>query len=149
MKIGTTMFTVKFKDKVPCENELILASDLAYYLYYLHEIPEELPGWQIDDLNEKRKRDEEIFTELSKKYSELFGEYALTKLKANELYERNRVVALTVGLVRQRLINMKESGIEAPLDYEVAIAKIEHFIYRYLTKQQDERLVEQIVFDEK
>ncbi|MHA1954348.1 MAG: hypothetical protein ACW96U_10420 [Candidatus Heimdallarchaeaceae archaeon] len=149
MKIGTTMFTVKFKDKIPCENELILASDLAYYLYYLHEIPEELPGWQIDDLNEKRRKDEEIFTELSKKYSELFGEYALIKLKANELYERNRVIALTVGLVRQRLISMKESGIDAPLDYDIAIAKIEHFIYRYLTKQQDERLVEQIVFDEK
>ncbi len=149
MKIGTTMFTVKFKDKIPCENEIILASDLAYYLYYLKEIPEELPGWQIDDLNKKREEDEEIFTELSKKYSDLFKEYALIKLKANELYERNRVIALTVGLVRQRLIAMKEDGIEAPLDYDIAVAKIEHFIYRYLTKQQDERLVEQIVFDEK
>ena len=149
MKIGTTMFTVKFKDKIPCENELILASDLAYYLYYLHEIPEELPGWQIDDLNKTRQEDEEVFTELSKKYSDLFKEYALIRLKANELYERNRTIALTIGLVRLKLINMKESGVEAPLDYDVAIAKIEHFIYRYLTKQQDKRLVEQIVFDEK
>lgn len=143
------MFTVKFKDKIPCDNEIILASDLAYYLYYLHEIPEELADWQLDVLNEKRNEDEKIFTEMSKKYSDLFKEYALIKLKANELYERNRVVALTMGLVRQKLINMKESEKDAPLDYDVAIAKIEHFIYRYLTKKQDERLVEQIVFDEK
>ncbi len=149
MKIGTTMFTVKFKDKIPCDNEIILASDLAYYLYYLHEIPEELSSWKLDDLNEKRNEDEKIFTEMSKKYSDLFKEYALIKMKANELYERNRVVALTMGLVRQKLINMKETGKYAPLDYDVAIAKIEHFIYRYLTKKQDERLVEQIVFDEK
>ena len=149
MKIGTTMFTLKFKDKIPCENEIILASDLAYYLYYLHEIPEELSEWQLEDLNEKRHEDEKIFTDLSKKYSDLFKEYALIKLKANELYERNRVVALTMGLVRQKLMNMKETGIEAPLDYDIAIAKIEHFIYRYLTKRQDERLVEQIVFNEK
>jgi hypothetical protein len=143
------MFTVKFKDKIPCDNEIILASDLAYYLYYLHEIPEELADWQLDVLNERRNKDEKIFTEMSKKYSDLFKEYALIKLKANELYERNRVVALTMGLVRQKLINMKETGIVAPLDYDIAIAKIEHFIYRYLTKKQDERLVEQIVFDEK
>jgi hypothetical protein len=149
MKIGTTMFTVKFKDKIPCDNEIILASDLAYYLYYLHEIPEELPNWQLSDISEKRNEDEKIFTKMSKKYSDLFKEYALIKLKANELYERNRVVALTMGLVRQKLINMKETGIDAPLDYDIAIAKIEHFIYRYLTKKQDERLVEQIIFDEK
>jgi len=143
------MFTVKFKDKIPCENEIILASDLAYYLYYLHEIPEELSDWQLDDINKKRTEDEDVFTNLSKKYSDMFKEYALIKMKANELYERNRVVALTMGLVRQKLINMKETGVEVPLNYDVAIAKIEHFIYRYLTKKQDERLVEQIVFDEK
>ena len=61
------MFTVKFKDKIPCDNEIILASDLAYYLYYLHEIPEELADWQLDVLNEKRNEDEKIFTEMSKK----------------------------------------------------------------------------------
>ncbi|OLS30590.1 MAG: hypothetical protein HeimAB125_18660 [Candidatus Heimdallarchaeota archaeon AB_125] len=149
MKIGTTQFTIKFKDRIPCSDEDILASDLAYYLYYLDLIPEELSDWKIENLNTKRKSDEEIFTELSKKYSNLFQTYALIRLKANELYEGNRVIALTMGLLRQKLLNLKESGIDLPLDYDESIEHIEHFIYRYLTKKQDKRLVEQVVFDER
>jgi hypothetical protein len=149
MKIGTTQFTVKFKDKIPCSDEEILASDLAYYLYYLELIPKELSEWNLDDLNLKRNSDEEVFKELSKKYSNLFKTYALIRLKANELYEGNRVIALTMGLLRQKLIRLKEEGINLPLDYEESIEHVEHFIYRYLTKKQDKRLVEQVVFDER
>ena len=149
MKIGTTMYTIKFKDKVPCEDESILVSDLAYYLYFLDVIPEELINWNLEDLSKKREEDENIFNDLSHKYSNLFKEYALIKLKANELYERNRVVALTMGLLRQRLIELKSSGRELPLDYDESIEKVEYFIYRYLTKKQDKRLVEQVVFNEK
>ena len=149
MKIGTTMYNVKLKDKIPCEDESILASDLAYYLYYLEVIPEELAEWTMEDVSNKRYEDEEIFTELSKDYSGLFQEYALIRLKANELYERNRVVALTMGILRQKLIQMKESDQDLPIDYDETIEKVEYFIYRYLTKKQDKRLVEQVVFDER
>ena len=149
MKIGTTQFTVKFKDKIPCDDEELLASDLAYYLYYLELIPEELSDWNMDDLNSKRKDDEEVFTELSREYSNLFKTYALIRLKANELYEGNRVIALTMGLLRQKLLQLKESGVELPLDYDESVEHVEHFIYRYLTKKQDKRLVEQVVFDER
>ena len=149
MKIGTTMYTIKLKDKIPCEDESVLASDLAYYLYYLDVIPEELVSWTLEDLSNKRKEDEDIFKELSKDYSSLFKEYALIRLKANELYERNRVVALTMGLLRQKLIELKSSGRELPLDCDDSIEKVEYFIYRYLTKKQDKRLVEQVVFDER
>jgi hypothetical protein len=58
MKIGTTMYTVKFKDKIPCENEQILSSDLAYYLYYLDVIPDELAEWKIEDIKENKNKDE-------------------------------------------------------------------------------------------
>ncbi len=149
MKIGTTMFTVKLKDKVPCEDESILASDLAYYLYYLDVIPKELVSWTMQDVSNKRSEDEEIFNELNKEYSNLFQDYALIRLKANELYERNRVIALTMGILRQRLIQLKENGRDFPLDYDESIEKVEYFIYRYLTKKQDKRLVEQVVFDER
>jgi len=149
MKIGTTMFSVKFKDKIPCEDEAKLASDLAYYLYYLKEIPDELAEWDMEEINKRREDEEVIFNEMSKKYSNLFKEYALIKLKANELYERNRTVALTMGILRQRLMQLRDSGVELPLDYDQAITAIENFIYRYLTKKQDKRLVEQIVFDER
>ena len=54
-----------------------------------------------------------------------------------------------MGLLRQKLLNLKESGIDLPLDYDESIENIEHFIYRYLTKKQDKRLVEQVVFDER
>ena len=91
MKIGTTMYTVKLKDKVPCEDESILASDLAYYLYYLDVIPEELVSWSLEDISNKRKEDEDIFKELSRDYSSLFKEYALIRLKANELYENKTI----------------------------------------------------------
>ncbi len=148
MKIGTTMYTVKFKDKIPCENELILSSDLAYYLYYLDVIPDELAEWEIEDIKERKNNDEKEFTEISKNYSTLFQEYALIRLKANELYERNRVVALTLGILRQKLMLFKEKGREIPLDLEKAIETVEYFIYRYITKKQDDRLVEQIVFEE-
>ncbi len=148
MKIATTMFTVKFKEKIPCENESILSSDLAYYLYYLDVIPDELAEWKLEDINEKKNKDEKEFTEISNNYSALFQEYALIRLKANELYERNRTVALTLGILRQRLIHLKESGQEIPLDLEKAIETVEYFIYRYITKKQDDRLVEQIVFEE-
>ena len=149
MKIGTTMYTIKLKDKVPCEDESILASDLAYYLYFLDVIPEELVNWNLEDLSNKRAQEEGIFTELSHEYSNLFKEYALIKLKANELYERNRVVALTMGLLRQRLIELKSRGHDLPLNYDESIEKVEYFIYRYLTKKQDKRLVEQVVFEER
>ncbi len=148
MKIGTTMYTVKFKDKIPCENEQILSSDLAYYLYYLDVIPDELAEWKIEDIKEKKNKDEKEFTEISKNYSTLFQEYALIRLKANELYERNRVIALTLGILRQKLLLFKESDREIPLDLEKAIETVEYFIYRYITKKQDDRLVEQIVFEE-
>ena len=72
MKIGTTMYTVKFKDKIPCQNETVLASDLAYYLYYLDNIPEELSEWNLEDIHTKRKEDEEEFNSKSKIYSNLF-----------------------------------------------------------------------------
>ena len=149
MKIGTTMYTIKFKDKVPCEDESILASDLAYYLYFLDVIPDELVDWNLGDLSNKRAEEERVFNELSHKYSNLFKEYALIKLKANELYERNRVVALTMGLLRQKLIELKTRGIELPLNYDDSIELVEYFIYRYLTKKQDKRLVEQVVFEER
>ena len=149
MKIGTTMFTVKFKEKIPCQNETVLASDLAYYLYYLDVIPKELSEWNLEDIHTKRTEDEHEFNSRSKVYSNLFQEYALIRLKANELYERNRTVALTMGLLRQKLIQLKEEGHELGLNYDEAIEKVEHFIYRYLTKKQDDRLVEQIVFDER
>ncbi len=149
MKIGTTMFTVKFKDKVPCDDENILASDLAYYLYYLNIIPKEIIEWTLEDISKKRLEDETIFTEMSKEYSNLFKEYALIRLKANELYERNRTVALTMGLLRQKLIKFKENNIELPLDYDKSIEIVENFIYRYLTKKQDKRLIEQVVFQER
>ncbi|MHA1203112.1 MAG: hypothetical protein ACTSQ4_11415 [Candidatus Heimdallarchaeaceae archaeon] len=148
MKIGTTMYTVKFKNKIPCENEMILASDLAYYLYYLDIIPDELAEWEIKDINEKKNKDEKEFTEISKNYSTLFQEYALIRLKANELYERNRVVALTLSILRQKLLKHKEADRDVPLDLEKAIETVEYFIYRYITKKQDDRLVEQIVFEE-
>jgi hypothetical protein len=148
MKIGTTMYSVKFKNKIPCENEMILASDLAYYLYYLDVIPDELAEWKIEDINDKKNKDEKEFTEISKNYSTLFQEYALIRLKANELYERNRVVALTLGILRQKLLKHKEAGRDVPLDLEKAIETVEYFIYRYITKKQDDRLVEQIVFEE-
>ena len=149
MKIGTTMYTVKFKDKIPCDDEDILASDLAYYLYYLDSIPEELSEWSPEDLSKKRSEDEEVFNNLSKEYSDLFKDYALIRLKANELYERNRTVALTMGILRQKLIQLKNSGGELPIQYDESIEKVEYFIYRYLTKKQDKRLVEQVVFEER
>jgi len=149
MKIGTTMFSVKFKEKIPCQNETVLASDLAYYLYFLDVIPKELAEWNLENIYSQRAVDEEEFNSKSKVYSSLFQEYALIRLKANELYERNRTVALTMGLLRQELIQLKEEGIDLPLDYDEAIERVEYFIYRYLTKKQDDRLVEQIVFDER
>ena len=148
MKIATTMFTVKFKEKIPCENESILSSDLAYYLYYLDVIPDELVEWKLEDINEKKNKDEKEFTEISNNYSALFQEYALIRLKANELYERNRTVALSLSTLRQKLIRLKKSGKEIPLDLEKAIESVEYFIHRYITKKQDDSLVEQIVFEE-
>lgn len=103
----------------------------------------------MEDLNVRRKEDEDIFNVLSKEYSNLFRRYALIRLKANELYEGNRVIALTIGLVRLKIIQFKESDIGFPLDYDESIEQLEYFIYRYLTKKQDKRLVEQVVFDEK
>jgi hypothetical protein len=149
MKIGTTMFTIKFKDKIPCENEATMASDLAYYLHYLEEIPDELIDWKIEDLDGKRDIEEIIFTDLSREYSNLFKEYALIKLKANELYQRNRTIALTAGILRQKLMSIKDHGTPINLDVDKSIEIVENFIYRYITKKQDDRLIEQIVFEEK
>ena len=54
-----------------------------------------------------------------------------------------------MGLLRLKLIELRETGKDLSLDYDEAIEQVEYFIHRYLTKKQDKRLVEQVVFDEK
>ena len=149
MKIKTTMFKIKFKNKIPCDDEFKLGSDLAYYLPFLAELTEEVMNWDLSDIKEHTRQSKEEFDPLSREYSNLFKEYAQIKLRANELYYRNRVVALTMGLLRQKLMRLKSSNVALPLDYDKAIEKVEYFIYRYITKKQDDRLVEQVVFDER
>jgi len=151
MKIDASTFKIKFKDKIPCENETKLAQILVNSMAFLQEINKELLELPIEEINKKRKELEEEFLGLSRDYSDLFKDYAKIRMQANELYSRNRTVALSMGVLRLNLITLKDQGIDIPLpySYDEAIKKVEYYIYRYLTKKEDERLIEQIVFKER
>lgn len=157
MKIDASLIKLKLKDKIPVEDEKKFEAMLVNIIPHLHAITEELTSQKIEDLKQKRKELESTFLNLSNRYSDLFKEYAKIKLKANELYSRNRTVALTMGVLRLKLMTFRDQGVELPIEegYEQAIEKVEYFIYRYLTKKEDERLkeedklIDQIVFQER
>ncbi|MHA1687133.1 MAG: hypothetical protein ACTSYD_12145 [Candidatus Heimdallarchaeaceae archaeon] len=157
MKIDATMFKLKFKEKIPVEDESKFANILVTNMAYLDVITHDVVNWTLEDIETKRKEIEEVFVGLSKRYSDLFKEYAKIRLKANELYTRNRTVALTMGVLRLKLMTLRDQGIELPIEegYDKAIEKVEYFIYRYLTKKEDERLkeddklIDQVVFPER
>ena len=151
MKIDASTFRVKLKKKIPCENESKLAQILVNNMAFLDEITEEVLNIPLEEIKEKKKLLEEEFMGLSREYSDLFRDYAKIRMKANELYSRNRTVALTMSVLRLNLMTLRDQGIEIslPYSYDEAIKKVEYFIYRYITKKEDKRLVEQVVFKER
>ncbi len=148
MRIKGTIFNTKFKQKIPCSDEKKLASLLSYNLNFLGEIDEKIVNKNLEELESQRKEFEESFNSLHENFSELLGESAKIRFRANEKYDNNRVIALTTGLLKQKLSYMKRDDIDLPLDYDEAIKFLEYFIYRYITKKQDKRLVEQIPFSD-
>ncbi|MHA1302649.1 MAG: hypothetical protein ACTSQE_05830 [Candidatus Heimdallarchaeaceae archaeon] len=148
MKITIEQFKLKFKHKIPIDDEDQFASNLIYYFPFFDKLSEEQVNLTLEEIEEKTKIADKEFEGIKNEYSNLLGEIAKIRFTANELYSQNRVIALTTGLLRHKIMDLHEQGVELPFDYDETIKFVENFIHRYITKKEDECLVEQVRFKE-
>lgn len=79
---------------------------------------------------------EEEYFERNKIYSKLRQEYGKLNFQVNELFTRNTMTGLKLGLLRSKLIQAKskwEGNIA--LDFDAAMKLIDHFAETYLLKR--------------
>ncbi|MHA1416903.1 MAG: hypothetical protein K9W45_00340 [Candidatus Heimdallarchaeum aukensis] len=148
MKLNITQFKIKFKDKIEIENEEKFADNIIYYYPFFQSLDKNELEKSLQSIREEKKVLEKKFKKIKEEFSDILGEIAKIRFTANELYNQNRVIALTTGLLRHKLIDLHNNNVELPFDYEETLKFVEHFIYRYLTKKEDKRLVAQLPFKE-
>ncbi len=122
---------------MPIENEEQFVQDLVNYIGYFDHVPEKIQEMAIEEIEKERKEIQKQFLELKEEYSELLGDAAKIRFKANSLYDQNRVIALTTGLLRQKLSSMKRAGEETPFDMDEAIEFARYFVNRYISKEPE------------
>ncbi|UJG43848.1 MAG: hypothetical protein K9W46_01360 [Candidatus Heimdallarchaeum endolithica] len=148
MKLNITQFKIRFKEKIEIENEEKFADNIIYYYPFFQSLEENELKKSLQSIREEKKVLEKEFKKIKEEFSDILGEIAKIRFTANELYNQNRVIALTTGLLRHKLIDLHNNNVELPFDYEETLKFVEHFIYRYLTKKEDKRLVDQLPFKE-
>lgn len=115
-----------------------LVEQLLYYFPYIFKV----------DLEELKKKDnleielEEVnkeFNQISQIYGKLRQEYGVIHFEANELYTRNTLTGLKLGMLMKKLVRAKSIwGDKLSLDYESAKEMIIHYSDRYLLKREEE-----------
>lgn len=104
-----------------------------------------LENLEMDDLtnennleNQLNKLTEEFNTK-SQIYGKLRQEYGVLNFHGNELFTRNTLTGLKLGLVMGKLEKAKSIwGNQLSLDYDAAKELIQYFYDRYLKKKEDE-----------
>ena len=86
----------------------------------------------LDDLREE-------FSKISQTYGKLRQEYGVINFQGNELFTRNTVTGIKLGLMMGKLERAKSIwGPQLSLDYDAAKELILHFTDRYLFKKEEE-----------
>jgi len=100
-----------------------------------------LENLELDDLTNEENLEQELdrlseeFNQISQIYGKLRQEYGVFNFHGNELYTRNTLTGLKLGLVTRKLEKAKSIwGVQLTLDYGAAKELIQYFFDRYLSK---------------
>ena len=158
---------IKGKDKKDYESEDGIHSDLMSLFNYDFMIPRwekdkyikriqsieliigcvlsNLPFEVFEELKKKDNLEKELdevnkeFNQISQIYGKLRQEYGVIHFEANELYTRNTLTGLKLGMLMKKLEKAKSIwGPKLSLDYDSAKEIIKHYSDRYLLKREEE-----------
>ena len=91
------------------------------------------------NLERQVDRTTEEYSKICQEYGKLRQEYGVVNFSGNELFTRNTVTGLKLGLLMSKLNRSKNLwGDNFSLDYEGAKELIKHFSDRYLLKRDEE-----------
>lgn len=115
-----------------------LVEQLLYYFPYIFKVDlEELK--KKDNLEKELEEVNKEFNQISQVYGKLRQEYGVIHFEANELYTRNTLTGLKLGMLMKKLERAKSIwGPKLSLDYESAKEIIRHYSDRYLLKREEE-----------
>ncbi|MHA1552252.1 MAG: hypothetical protein ACTSUP_04525 [Candidatus Heimdallarchaeaceae archaeon] len=104
-----------------------------------------LVNLELDDLTNEENLEQELdkfseeFNQISQIYGKLRQEYGVLNFHGNELFTRNTLTGLKLGLVMGKLERAKSIwGEQLTLDYDAAKELIQYFFDRYLKKSEDD-----------
>ncbi len=115
-----------------------LVEQLLYYFPYIFKVDlEELK--KKDNLEKELEEVNKEFNQISQIYGKLRQEYGVIHFEANELYTRNTLTGLKLGMLMKKLEKAKSIwGPKLSLDYDSAKEMIKHYSDRYLLKREEE-----------
>ncbi|MCE7739119.1 MAG: hypothetical protein KAU62_11120 [Candidatus Heimdallarchaeota archaeon] len=115
-----------------------LVEQLLYYFPYIFKVDlEELK--KKDNLEKELEEVNKEFNQISQIYGKLRQEYGVIHFEANELYTRNTLTGLKLGMLMKKLEKAKSIwGPKLSLDYDSAKEIIKHYSDRYLLKREEE-----------
>ena len=100
---------------------------------------------ELDDLTNEENLEKDLdkfseeFNHISQIYGKLRQEYGVLNFHGNELFTRNTLTGLKLGLVMGKLERAKSIwGKQLTLDYDAAKELIQYFFDRYLKKSEED-----------
>jgi hypothetical protein len=115
-----------------------LVDQLIYYFPYLMKV-------DCEELKKNKNLEQELeevnkeFFQISQVHGKLRQEYGVVHFEANELYTRNTLTGLKLGMLMKKLDRAKSIwGEKLNLDYNSAKELIHHYSDRYLLKKEEE-----------
>ncbi len=81
----------------------------------------------------------EEYNQICQQFGKVMQEYGVVNFRGNELFTRNTVTGLKLGLLMGKLERAKSMwGDKLNLDYQAARKLIQHFSDRYLIKKEED-----------
>ncbi len=93
----------------------------------------------MKELDSKLEEATEEYSQLCQQYGKIMQEYGVVNFKGSELFTRNTLTGLKLGLLMGKLKRAKSIwGDKLNVDYNAAKELIQHFANRYLLKRDEE-----------
>ena len=120
-------------DKVSNVEDMV--NQLLDYYLYIQDL-EDAEFSDTEKLNESLDRISAEYNELCQDYGKLMQEYGVLNFQGSELFTRNTITGLKLGLLMNKLERARSIwGDQLNLDYDSAKEIIQHFADRYLMKK--------------
>ncbi len=104
-----------------------------------------LSSVDLNELSKMKNLDDEVektteeYSQLCQQVGKVMQEYGVINFQGSELFTRNTVTGLKLGLLMGKLKRAKSMwGEELNIDYQAARELIQHFSDRYLMKKDEE-----------